>query len=250
MAFPPGRAGAASSPTIRRAAKRKDRDLYVMDPADPKSDRLVIDVECTWAVLDWSPRQRDSRAPERRRLRRHTPLADRRRLREEDWSRRRLARPASWMLGQFTGWQDRLRLERSRVGHRAHLEVQSRERRLVAAAPTRRSRSKCCGVSVEQHARRVVDLGETTSCGGGRSIRQTLAPPRCLPGDFGTSPGSDRARVVGVEFAGASHVQRLYAVEATSHQVEHRGTTSEIGGANAASLPEAEPIDWKSFEPQ
>lgn len=33
-----------------------DRDLYVMDPADPASDRMVLQVQGGgWSVLDWSP---------------------------------------------------------------------------------------------------------------------------------------------------------------------------------------------------
>ncbi len=34
----------------------KDRDIYVMDPRDPKTDRLVVPVEGGgWGVADWSP---------------------------------------------------------------------------------------------------------------------------------------------------------------------------------------------------
>ena len=34
----------------------KDTDLYIMDPADPKTDRLLLQVEGGgWGVSDWSP---------------------------------------------------------------------------------------------------------------------------------------------------------------------------------------------------
>ncbi|MFL5382152.1 MAG: S9 family peptidase [Longimicrobiaceae bacterium] len=43
----------AYSSTRRNGA---DRDLYVMDPADPRTDRLVLQVQGGgWGVLDWSP---------------------------------------------------------------------------------------------------------------------------------------------------------------------------------------------------
>ncbi|MBL9100307.1 MAG: alpha/beta fold hydrolase [Myxococcales bacterium] len=37
---------------------RKDTDLYVVDPRDPKTDKKVADVEGSWNVLDWSPDDR------------------------------------------------------------------------------------------------------------------------------------------------------------------------------------------------
>ena len=32
-----------------------DRDLYVMDPASPSSDHMVLEGGGGWGVLDWSP---------------------------------------------------------------------------------------------------------------------------------------------------------------------------------------------------
>jgi dipeptidyl aminopeptidase/acylaminoacyl peptidase len=33
----------------------KDRDLWVMDPSDPKTDRMVAELQGSWIPLDWSP---------------------------------------------------------------------------------------------------------------------------------------------------------------------------------------------------
>ena len=41
--------------TRRRGHDGADRDLWVMNPLDPSSARLVSEVEGTWAVADWSP---------------------------------------------------------------------------------------------------------------------------------------------------------------------------------------------------
>jgi len=54
-----------------------DRDLYIMDPLDPKTDRLVLQVSGGgWSVLDWSPDDRGLLANRRIRLhQREPPLA-------------------------------------------------------------------------------------------------------------------------------------------------------------------------------
>ena len=36
----------------------RDRDLYVMNPKDPASTRLVTELDGSWAALDWSPDDR------------------------------------------------------------------------------------------------------------------------------------------------------------------------------------------------
>ena len=41
--------------TRRRGHGGADRDLWVMNPLDPSSARLVSEVEGTWSVADWSP---------------------------------------------------------------------------------------------------------------------------------------------------------------------------------------------------
>ncbi len=44
-----------------------DRDIYVMDPSDPKSDRLLLEVQGGgWGVTDWSPDDRQVIAQETR----------------------------------------------------------------------------------------------------------------------------------------------------------------------------------------
>ena len=44
------------SPTDRPGEIGADRDLYVMDPANPPSDRMMLQVSGGgWGVADWSP---------------------------------------------------------------------------------------------------------------------------------------------------------------------------------------------------
>ena len=45
-----------------------DRDVYVMDPSDPSTERLVAQVTGAWAVADWSPDDRTLLAVETRSL--------------------------------------------------------------------------------------------------------------------------------------------------------------------------------------
>ena len=46
----------------------RDRDLYVMQPTDPRSERLVAQVAGAWSVADWSPDDRSLLAVETRSL--------------------------------------------------------------------------------------------------------------------------------------------------------------------------------------
>ena len=52
---------------------------------------------------------------------------------------------------------------------------------------------------------------------------------------------------VGFEFAGARTARDVYAVDVKTLAVE-RWTASEVGGVNLESLPDAELVEWKSFD--
>ena len=52
---------------------------------------------------------------------------------------------------------------------------------------------------------------------------------------------------VGFEFAGARTARDVYAVDVKTLAIE-RWTSSEVGGVNLESLPDAELVEWKSFD--
>jgi dipeptidyl aminopeptidase/acylaminoacyl peptidase len=228
----------------------KDRDLYVMDPADPTSDRLLLEVEGTWAVLDWSPDDKEILA-----LQNINGYADTRIWRIAlDSGQKTLVTPsagppASWTLGQYSSdgktvyaLSDR-ESDVTRVwkhdlakGTWSPLTEASLAIEMFAVSPA------------ENVLAVVVDQGATSEL---RMIAgatgKTLATPALPPGVIWNLSWHPAGARVGVEFAGARTFRDVYAVEAKSHRVD-RWTTSEIGGANAAALPEAELIDWKSFD--
>jgi dipeptidyl aminopeptidase/acylaminoacyl peptidase len=49
----------AFNSTRRGGHGGRDRDLYVMDPADPATTRLVTELDGSWEALDWSPDNRE-----------------------------------------------------------------------------------------------------------------------------------------------------------------------------------------------
>ncbi len=54
------KAGLIAYDSTRRGGHNgADRDLYVMNPLDPASARLVTEVEGSWSVADWSPDDRE-----------------------------------------------------------------------------------------------------------------------------------------------------------------------------------------------
>ena len=81
---PSGHGRASGSPTIRAERNGKDRDLYVIQPSDPKTKRLLTQVEGPCSPQDWSPdgtlAARDRGVQQLRNLR----LADRRQDRPEE----------------------------------------------------------------------------------------------------------------------------------------------------------------------
>jgi dipeptidyl aminopeptidase/acylaminoacyl peptidase len=94
----------------------------------------------------------------------------------------------------------------------------------------------------------VIDRGATSELqlidgASGRRVSTPSLPPGVIWNVMWHRSGT----VIGVEFAGARTFRDVYAVEIKPNRVQ-QWTTSEVGGANPESLPEAELIEWKSFD--
>jgi dipeptidyl aminopeptidase/acylaminoacyl peptidase len=93
----------------------------------------------------------------------------------------------------------------------------------------------------------IVDHGDTSSLrirtltGGDRG---TIALPAGVISDLVWHPNG---REIGFSLSGARTFHDVYSVIVGSRKVE-RWTTSEVGGPNPDSLPDAEIIRWKSFD--
>jgi dipeptidyl aminopeptidase/acylaminoacyl peptidase len=228
----------------------KDRDLYVMNPTDPASARMVAEVDGGWDALDWSADDKELLAqqlvagsPETRLWRIDVESGKRTLVTPES------AQPWRWTGAQFSpdgrsvfALSDK-DAEATRVW-RCDLGTGT----WTAITPE--------GLSIEAFAVSpgggliavVVDRGATSELQllDVASKRQPQVP-RLPPGVIWNLAWHPSGTTLGIEFAGARTFRDVYAVDVKSGRFE-RWTTSEIGGANPESLPDAEIIEWKSFD--
>lgn len=228
----------------------KDRDLYVMDPAAPESARMVAQVEGGWDVLDWSATDDELLALEL------IPGSTETRLWRihVDSGQRTLATPSTgpasrWTAAQFSGdgrsifalsdrESDVLRVWRGDLATKAWAAVTGADHAIegFAASPT----GATLAVIVDRGAASELQLIEPGSA-------QKRVVSKLAPGVISGLTWHRSGAVVGFEFAGARTARDVYSVDVKTLAVE-RWTTSEVGGANLESLPDADLIEWKSFD--
>ena len=228
----------------------RDRDLWVMDPADPATNRLLAEGQGIWRVADWSPDDREVLAIEsisaasetylwridvatgRKTAvtaRGGTPIA---------WSSARFTPDGRAVLAVGTYESERPRLMRyelvagrwsavSAPGDAVDAFDLSRDGRLIALVVDRGATSEL----------RLIDA---------RTGRPRATPP-LPPGTITSLAWHANGGDIAFTYAGARTFSDVYSLNAQSGKVD-RWTASEIGGANPESLPDAEVISWKSFD--
>jgi dipeptidyl aminopeptidase/acylaminoacyl peptidase len=240
------RSGRIAYDSTRRNGK--DRDLYVMDPAEPRTDRLVAQTEGAWVVLDWSPDETSLLALE--------VLSSSQsylwRVNADDGRRTPITErggdPVRWVAAQFTA-DGRSVLA---VGNRGGQILRLWKHDLTGGAWTRLTPEE---TPLEDFA--LSPDGRTIAVvldKGAASELQLLAlsgRPRMTPS---LPPGTITDlvwRPTGTELAfslsGGRSFHDVYSVFTATGKSE-RWTRSEMGGANPESLPDAELVRWKSFD--
>jgi dipeptidyl aminopeptidase/acylaminoacyl peptidase len=228
----------------------KDRDLYVMNPMDPATERVLAEVEGSWDALDWSADDRHVLALQL------IPGSSETRLWRiaVDSGARALVTPLSgpparWTAAQFSG------------DGRAVYALSDREADVMRVwrcdlasgswAPVTEA-----GLAVEAFAASpvgsrlaiVADRGATSELLLlDASTSRRLPVPSLPPGVIWNLAWHRSGAALAIDFAGARTFRDVYAVDVKSGRLE-RWTTSEMGGANPESLPDAEVIAWKSFD--
>jgi dipeptidyl aminopeptidase/acylaminoacyl peptidase len=228
----------------------KERGLYVVDPLDPSTERLVVKVDSSMSALAWSPDDKELLVQELVPGSLETRLW---RVAVDSGARTLLSgksdTPIRWSAGQY-----------------------SRDGRYVYALSDRESESlrvwKCDlssgawtavtgpGLAVETFALSpagdviavVVQRGSSSElrmidAASGRQRSVPSLPPGVIASVAWHSSGTPLA----IDFAGARTFRDVYALDVRAGRME-RWTTSEIGGANPESLPDAELIEWKTFD--
>ena len=228
----------------------RNRDLYTMDPADPASRRMIAKVEGAWSVLDWSADDRELLALEAVSESARTCL-----WRVDVASGRRT--PITSCSGSAEVWSTAVfsadRRHVFALGDRGGEVLRVWKVELTTGTWTLASREadaiESFGLSPDgARLALVIDrvAGSRLEIVDAASGRSQLTP--ALPAGVISQVAWHRSgRDLAVEFAGARTFRDVYSVRVPDGRID-RWTASEMGGAEPASLPEAEPIRWKSFD--
>jgi dipeptidyl aminopeptidase/acylaminoacyl peptidase len=237
------RSGLVAYDSTRRDGK--NRDLYVMDPARPESDRLLARLEGQWAAVAWTPDESAVLAAQivsssESYLWRIPAAGGQRTLltpKEE--------KPTRWLaaaivpdgtvyaLGNHRG--DTPRLWRLSAGTWSPV---SREGVVLEAFAV-----SADGKTIAT----VTDLGATSRLELLDPSGTVKSAPALPPGVISDLQWHPSRNEVAFNVAGARTFSDVYSVDAGSGGVD-RWTSSEMAAADPESLPDAEIVRWKSFD--
>ena len=235
----------------------KDNDIWVVDPADPKTERKVLEVSGGgWGVSDWSPDDKTLLVGEYLSANESRLLARRRGDGREDArrrpSRRRRSRGAA-PSSRRTGRSLYATTDSGSEFHRlVSLDVASRKidrpdarsrlgREPRSASPTtgRSSRSS----STRAASRRSTSLDTAT--------RKEIALPKIPLGTIGARPLSTRTgRTSPSRSRRRGPPSDVYSIDVTAGDGEGRALDGERDWADSTRRRSSEPetISWKSFD--
>lgn len=227
----------------------KDTDIWVMDPRNPASARLMLQVEGGgWTVDDWLPGGSRVLVSERRSINDSTLY-----LVDAATGRRERVTPegeASYSAAQVTpdGKGVYLITDRdSEFERAAYFDLATRQLRFLTpdsggeAEELRLSNDgRCLAYVVNQDGYSRLHLWDTAA-------RRELASPALPAGVIGGLRWNDAGTELGFHLASARSPSDVYSYVPAQNKLE-RWTYSETGGLNAAAFPEPALIRWKSFD--
>lgn len=238
-------AGSIAYDSTRRDGK--SRDLYVMAPADPAGARLVAAAtDGQWSALDWSPDASrllaaqslsssetylwtiDVAGGEKRLL---TP---------------RGPRPVRWLAAAFAADGRTIHAAGNWNRETAGVWRWSNDTWTAVTPPDQVIE----GFAVAREAGLmavVVDRGATSRLQILDTTGREKLSPALPPGVVTDVTWHPRRPELAFSLAGSRSFNDVYSVDVAANRVE-RWTTSETGGANLESLPDAEIVTWKSFD--
>jgi len=229
----------------------KDNDVYVIDPSDPQSERLLLQVDGGgWFVVDWSPDGKSLLVAERISV---------------NESRYYLVDTAVGTKTLFTPeTQEKVAYGRAafaKDGKKVFLtsDKDSEFHRLVAIdIATKQWDVLTPGIPWDVNG---FDLSEDGSKvafvvneGGAETLhvldlasRQALPLPQLPLGTIGGFKFHANSQDLGFALASARSPSDIYSIDVTTGTLE-RWTASETGGLDAATFSEPEAISWQSFD--
>jgi dipeptidyl aminopeptidase/acylaminoacyl peptidase len=229
----------------------KNRDLYVANPLDPSSARMVTEVGGAWAVLDWSRDEKsllaiqivsssetylwkvDVAAGGKTLL---TPKGE---------------RPVRWSSAAFAADGETVYAAGNFNAETARV-WRSSPAGWTAITPANEVIDSVALSSDGSTLAVVVDAGSTTRLRlldkNGRETHAPALPPGVIT-DLMWHPSRNE---VAFSLAGARAFNDVYSVDAVDGSTGRvdRWTFSEMGGASPDALPDADIVTWQSFDGQ
>ncbi|MFM1770052.1 MAG: hypothetical protein RJA22_2581 [Verrucomicrobiota bacterium] len=229
----------------------KDTDLYVMDPANPKSDRLVLELSGGgWSVLDWSPDEQRLLVGEYISINEsHLWLVDLKAGSKQPLTERG-GEKVSWSGGRFAkdGKSLIVACDKGSEFQRLHrLDLATRQ--LTPLTP--KLNWDVEGFEVSPDGRTIAYVSNED----GFSVLRLLdvrrgseaRPPRLPAGVIGGLEWHENGRDLAFTLASARSPSDVYVLDARKLSVE-RWTESETGGLEANTFVEPELVRVKSFD--
>jgi dipeptidyl aminopeptidase/acylaminoacyl peptidase len=229
-----------------------DTDLYVLDPANPKSDRLLLEVQGGgWRALDWSP-------------------DDRQILLDEYVS---INESYLWLLDAGSGTKMPLtprngaekiaygeaKFSKDGKGLYVITDKDSEFRRLAYLDPATRQHTYLTGgipwdveeFDLTRDGKTIAFVVKQDGVGTLHLLDTVTGKEKPAPklpaGSVLAVKWHDNGKDLGFTLVSARSPADVYSLDVETGKVE-RWTASETGGINTAALPEPEVVRWKSFD--
>ncbi len=229
----------------------KDSDIRVMDPSDPRTDRLVLEAKGGgWFASDWSPDEKTLLVGE------HVSVNESR----------------LWLVDVATGTKTLLSPEAkdqvvwgggefSPDGKTVYTatDLGSEFRRLVAVDVASKKLDvltpglswDVTGFDLSEDGKKIAwtvdEAGVETLHALDLSTRKEIPLPKLPYGTIGGVRWDAASRRIGFTFTSARSPSDAYAVDTAAGKLE-RWTESETGGLDTSAFVEPEAISWKTFD--
>ena len=236
----------------------KDRDLYLVDPSDPGTTRLLTQTEGAWSAIGWSPDGKSLLAlqtistSETYLWKVQVPGGEKTLLTPKG------DRPVRWAVASGTGTGVVAVCAFFAPDGRTIYALSNRDNETnriwrldgetwTPLTPARQAIENFALSPDGRMLAAVVDDGSSSRLqlmdAAGRAVRTPAVPPGVLS-DLQWHP---TRKEVAFNLAGARSFSDVYSVDVVRGRLE-RWTFSEMGGANPETLPDAEIVRWKSFD--
>ncbi len=225
-----------------------DREVWVIDPAEPSSARIVAEAAGNWIPQDWSPDDRELLVEERastdeRYIWRfdvttgvRTPVTSREKHRGF-WEMPRFGGDARTVYALSNHGGEVTRLWRTDAkGEWTPITRATESVEWYALSPDGRT----LAIVFDRGATSVLELVDGATM-------KTRHAPKLPAGTITNLQWHRNGQEVAFNLRSVQTFNDVYSVSAATGSVE-RWTTSESGGVNPETLPNAEIVGWKSFD--